>query len=77
VSGGGFVDWTRLSGTGRYQVLMNSSFSGGTLIRDRFANTTVTPPGESGWFWPAISSNGRYVVVLDSAGRLIVAPNPL
>jgi Tol biopolymer transport system component len=73
----GAAAWCRLSGAGRYQALMNNSFSGGLSIRDRFTNTTVTPLGASSWFWPTISSNGRYVAVIDSAGNLIVTPNPL
>jgi Tol biopolymer transport system component len=71
------VGWVRLSGTGRYQALLTDSFFGGVSIRDRFTNTTVIPVGASNWLWPTMSSNGRYVVVLDTTGKLIVAPNPL
>lgn len=66
----------QLSADGRY--LTTRQFNA-ALIRDRFAGVTSQPVGATAWQAPALSGNGRYVVVLDSTsgGRLLVTPNPL
>jgi Tol biopolymer transport system component len=66
----------QMSTDGRY--LTTRQFNA-MLIRDRFAGVTNQPSGASQWQLPALSGNGRYVVVLDSTsgGRVLVLPNPL
>lgn len=66
----------QLSGDGRY-VTVSIAFDG-VRIHDRFAAITLTPPGSFSWFAPAISGNGRYVVVVDDTNRkVVVTPNTL
>ena len=68
-------DPARLSSDGQFVTAFDSS-SGG-LIHDRIRGVTSRPPGASGWFFPTLSGNGRYVVSLDVATHVIVTANPL
>jgi Tol biopolymer transport system component len=68
--------WPQLSGDGRHLCARDNQ---ATFLYDRFAAayTPFTPPFNVYWDWPAISSNGRYVVFVESTtGAIIVAPNP-
>jgi Tol biopolymer transport system component len=70
------VIWGRLSGDGRY---LAQQVAAGVQIIDRFTPIT-TMLHDSTWHWPVVSSNGRYIAVLDTTGgavSLTVAPNPL
>jgi Tol biopolymer transport system component len=68
--------WARLSGDGRY--LAEHTANGVELV-DRFAATSTNLSGTRTWAWPVMSSNGRYIVVVETKGQSVVitvAPNP-
>jgi Bacterial Ig domain/WD40-like Beta Propeller Repeat len=73
----GVIDAPRLSADGRYAA---AGISNGAAVMDRFAATVRVLPATASelWKFPAISANGRYIVVTDSAtGAVVVLPNPL
>jgi len=55
------VIWGRLSGDGRYVVQQAST---GVQVIDRFTPATSTL-NTTTWIWPNISSNGRYIAVIE------------
>ncbi|TMQ06566.1 MAG: tandem-95 repeat protein [Deltaproteobacteria bacterium] len=68
--------WGRLSGDGRYLAELLSS---SVMLFDRFAATSANLSGNRTWLWPVMSSNGRYVLVVETrAGSVVltVAANP-
>jgi hypothetical protein len=68
--------WGRLSGDGRYLAEHSSS---GVVLVDRFAAVSASLSGNRTWSWPVMSSNGRYVVVVETRASsivLTVASNP-
>ena len=68
--------WARLSGDGRY---LAEQTSNGVVLVDRFAGASINLSGLRTWAWPVMSSNGRYIVVVETKGQsvvLTVAPNP-
>ncbi|HEX3761725.1 MAG TPA: Ig-like domain-containing protein [Kofleriaceae bacterium] len=70
------VIWARLSGDGRYLVQQAAT---GVQVVDRFTPATATL-NTTTWLWPMVSSNGRYIAVIDTAGgggSVLVVPNPL
>jgi len=65
----------QMSGDGRY--IAAKGFNA-VFVRDRFGAVTVRPTGATSWLWPALSGDGRYMVVLETTGGgLIVMLNPL
>jgi len=68
--------WARLSGDGRY---LAGQVSSGVVLVDRFTARSTDLSGTRTWFWPVMSSNGRYTVVVETKDQrvvLTVVPNP-
>lgn len=55
--------WGRLSSDGHYVTEFGRS---GVTIQDLIAGTGVSLPNNVVLFWPMLSGNGHYIVVLDA-----------
>jgi hypothetical protein len=76
-SPGDTILWARLSGDGRFLAEDTGSV---IFIADRFAPAQIQIANADVLSWPVISSNGRYIVAVDTrfgAVGITVAPNPL